>query len=267
MPAFGQTFESHDLAVIGLLIVLEGVLSLDNAMVLGLLARRLPVPLRNKALAYGLAGAFVFRTVAVISASLLLKITWMKLLGGAYLLYMAAKHFVSPDPSETPSSADATPPTSSANPNSTHRWTFWRAVIAIELTDIAFAVDSIIAAMGVIGSPPPNHPADQHHPKLWVVIVGGILGVILMRFAAAAFVKLLEKFPRLETSAYLLVGVIGLKLVLDWYFNPPGNLAPHTLDFHHASHWAFWAFWGAMILSFLVGFIPHRPTPAQPGSR
>src|SRR4051794_4841373 len=92
MP-FGQTFEPHDLIVIGVLIVLEGVLSLDNALVLGLLARRLPKHLRPRALTYGLIGAFVFRVVAICLAGFLLKWELPKLLGGLYLLWVAGKYF------------------------------------------------------------------------------------------------------------------------------------------------------------------------------
>src|SRR3954453_10725246 len=90
---FGQTFQPHDLLVVLLLVVLEGVLSIDNALVLGLLARRLPKSLQKKALTYGLIGAFVFRGVAVLTAAYLLQWRWVKLLGGAYLLWVAFKHF------------------------------------------------------------------------------------------------------------------------------------------------------------------------------
>src|SRR5215212_4619083 len=90
---FGQTFELHDLAIVGLLVVLEGVLSIDNALVLGILAKRLPKHLRSRALTYGLIGAFVFRIIAIAAASLLLKWTFAKFLGGAYLVYVAVHHF------------------------------------------------------------------------------------------------------------------------------------------------------------------------------
>src|SRR4051794_31816310 len=91
---FGQTFEFHDLFVVGLLVVLEGVLSIDNALVLGLLAKRLPRHLRNKALTYGLIGALVFRIAAIGTASILLRWTLAKFLGGAYLVYVAVHHFL-----------------------------------------------------------------------------------------------------------------------------------------------------------------------------
>src|SRR4051812_29308075 len=91
---FGQTFDANDLLVIGILVVLEGVLSIDNALVLGLLARRLPRKLQGKALTYGLLGAFVFRVIAIATASYLLHWRVAKLLGGAYLVWVAVKHFL-----------------------------------------------------------------------------------------------------------------------------------------------------------------------------
>src|SRR3954469_24517424 len=90
---FGQTFEPHDLIVIGVLVVLEGVLSIDNALVLGLLARRLPKHLQSRALTYGLVGAFVFRLIAVATAAYLLHWQIVKLAGGLYLVWVAIKHF------------------------------------------------------------------------------------------------------------------------------------------------------------------------------
>src|SRR5258708_17330931 len=91
---FNQSFDLHDLFVILVLIVLEGVLSIDNALVLGLLARRLPQGQRRKALTYGLIGAFVFRVIAIFCASWLLRSRFVKLLGGAYLVYLALRHLL-----------------------------------------------------------------------------------------------------------------------------------------------------------------------------
>ncbi len=99
--------------------------------------------------------------------------------------------------------------------------------MVIEFTDMAFAVDSILAAIALVGPKPSDHVG--LHPKLWVVVTGGMLGVILMRLAAVVFIRLLEKFPRFETSAYLLVSVIGLKLILDYVFND--YMQSHMLNF------------------------------------
>jgi predicted tellurium resistance membrane protein TerC len=133
---------------------------------------------------------------------------------------------------------------------------FWPTVAVIELTDIAFAVDSILAAIGVLPAKPAGHSADAVHPKLWVVIVGGLLGVILMRFAAVIFIRLLERFPRFSSAAYWLVLVIGAKLLIDWGFNSKEH--PHNVDFHSPSALEFWLFWGAMAGSFAIGFIPKK---------
>lgn len=280
---YGQEISWSDLSVVGLLVLLEGVLSIDNALVLGLLAKRLPAHQRPKALTYGLVGAFAFRLIAIGTASFLLRWTWVKLLGGGYLAYVAIRHLffeskethsasVTVDPSgELVLTGEAGSPLTPEHeaeeieqrvlipvPEVTSQPTarFWPTVAVIELTDIAFAVDSILAAVALVGSPPPGHPPDAVHPKLWVVITGGVLGVILMRFAAVIFIRLLERFPRFETSAYLLVLVIGGKLLADWGFNTPEH--PHRVDFHDFQHPAFWTFWTLMIVCFAIGFIPKR---------
>jgi YkoY family integral membrane protein len=261
---FGQTFDVPDIFVILMLVVLEGVLSIDNALVLGLLAKRLPVHQQKRALTYGLIGAFVFRLLAIATATYLLKWTIFKLLGGAYLLWVAIKHFAvdsrSHDKESVTLGPDGMPllgqdnvPLKSAGRAVAK---FWPTVFVIEMTDIAFAVDSIVAAIAFVGPAPRDLPAEALHPKLWVVLIGGFMGVILMRLAAVIFIKLLEKFPRFETSAYLLVIVIGLKLVVDWAANTKEH--PHRVDFHSPTHVEFWAFWILMLACFGVGFIPKN---------
>lgn len=263
----GQEMVPADLVIVGLLIVLEGLLSIDNALVLGMLAKRLPKNMRARALSYGLIGAFVFRVIAILTAGFLLKYTFVKLLGGGYLVFIAVKHLfleqsdggeekmvldevgnpklVDAETGEsldidrenieieqrvpiaaglvTQDGVDAPgtmyPEGATINVAKHTTGLFWKTVLVIELTDIAFAVDSILAAMALAGS---------RTEKLWVVITGGILGVVLMRFAAAAFVRLLERFPRFELSAYLLVCVIGIKLLADWAFNSDWSFAGST---------------------------------------
>src|SRR5947208_13069071 len=90
---FGQKAEPHDAMIVALLVVLEGVLSIDNALVLGLLAKRVPKRLQARALTYGLVGALFFRMAAIGAAAYLLQWTCAKLLGGLYLIYVSVKHF------------------------------------------------------------------------------------------------------------------------------------------------------------------------------
>jgi YkoY family integral membrane protein len=277
-----QSFELHDLAVLGLLVVLEGVLSIDNALVLGLIARRLPKPLQGNALTFGLIGAFIFRFIAIALAAYLLHWQIVKLVGGLYLVYISLKHFFFGAQETTPDKMTATPQgdvTLTApdggelsterqdveieerspfpGTGSLMRVGFWSTVAVLALTDIAFAMDSILAAIGVVGARP---------RKLWLVICGGLLGIVVLRFAAVMFIKLLEKFPRLETSAYLLVIVIGGKLIADWGFNrPPADISAADLanfhgmlDFHSYHSPAFWVFWLLMLFCFAAGFLPPR---------
>jgi YkoY family integral membrane protein len=281
---WGQSLAWGDLAIVGLLVLLEGALSIDNALVLGLLAKRLPKEEQKQALTYGLVGAFVFRFAAVLMATLLLKWRIVKLVGGGYLVYIAIKHMffeAGEDDGEVHLSAAEEPtlvheatgrplteaeqideleqrsplPVSLEAP--TRRLAkFWPTVLVIELTDIAFAVDSILAAIGMLPPKAADHPDDAVHPKLWVVVLGGLLGVILMRFAAVIFIKLLERFPRFSTAAYVLVFVIGAKLLIDWGFNSAAD--PHRVDFHSPASPAFWIFWGAMAASFALGFLPKK---------
>lgn len=290
-PMFwSQTFNNRDLLVILLLVLLEGLLSIDNALVLGLLASRVPKALQGRALTYGLVGAFVFRFVAVATAQYLLEWHVVKLLGGGYLIYIAVKHlfFESQEESSNTITTDAagdpelrdtvTGAALSADqemleikervpvpvPEERLRAgkSFWMTVVVIELTDIAFAVDSILAAIGLVGPPPAGHPETAFHPKLWVVVTGGLLGIVLMRVAAAMFIRLLEKFPRFELSAYLLIIVIGLKLLADWAFNSQAH--PHAVDFHNYAKPEFWIFWLSMVAAFGVGFLPARKSAAKP---
>lgn len=188
-------FQPSDLLVVLVLIVLEGLLSCDNAVVLALLVKHLPPEQRGRALRYGIIGAYVFRVIAIILATWMMSKWYLKVLGGVYLLYMGISHFLKKKPSE-------------AEPEvkQIRRWLglspFWSTVVAVELTDIVFSVDSIAAAVAL-------------SDKMWVLILGGLLGILAMRFAAQGFVSLLQKFPRLEGAAFAAVAFIGLKLLCE----------------------------------------------------
>jgi len=217
--------ETQDLFLIGFLIFLEGILSIDNALVLAVLARGLPKEQQRRALTYGLAGAVVFRLIALGLVTHLIRWNWVKFVGGGYLLFIALKHFIwgGGDDDET---------------KTLRKVSFWRVVAVIELTDIAFALDSILAAVALSS-------------KFWVVFTGGVLGVIMMRFAASIFIRVLERFPNFENTAYMLVMVIGVKVILE-------GLRLPGVDFHSPSHPSFWLFWLLMIGCVIYGFKPKR---------
>ncbi len=217
---------SQDLFVIGVLIFLEGILSVDNALVLAILAKHLPKDQQKKALTYGLVGAFVFRLIALAMVVYLVKWRWVKFVGGGYLLYIGIKHLFFGENKE-----DLSKKVKKAG--------FWQTVIAIELTDIAFAVDSILAGVALT-------------KKLWVVFTGGVIGIVMMRFAASKFIVIIEKYPQLEKTAYLLVTIIGTKVIVE-------GLSIPGIDFHSPSGPAFWVFWILMAVCIAYGFMKKKP--------
>src|SRR5689334_13459893 len=122
-----------DFVTIALLVVLEGLLSVDNAMVLAVLVLGLPERDQRKALRYGIVGAFVFRGVATLLAVYLIRLWWVKLVGGGYLLYLVYNHFGSGGSAEE-----------RRTPRRAAPWmgltAFWATVVKVELTDIVFAI-------------------------------------------------------------------------------------------------------------------------------
>lgn len=241
---FGQTFHVSDLAGVGALIVLEALLSADNALVLAIMVRHLPKKLQQKALLYGLGGAFVFRFIAIIFAAVVLKQWWLQGAGALYLLALPIKHFLTHKKGDDAKAV---------------KGGFWQTVIAVELTDIAFALDSVLAGIGFISRPGQGILED----KIWVVYAGAIIGIILLRFAASLFIRLLEKYPDLDHVAYLLVGWVGVKLLFhaaakfqEIYPNSLSFTIPHL---HEA------VFWGGLGLIAVVGGIVAyvRRTPGD----
>lgn len=184
--------EIHDIFTVVVLALLEGILSVDNALVLAILVRHLPEDRRKKALRYGIWGAFAFRLLALVFATFLLQYSAFKLIGGAYLIYLAIKHMFLGLGGESNKKVDSSVRA------------FWRIVLVVELTDIVFSTDSITTAVAFSN-------------KLWVLWFGGAAGIVLMRFLSGFFVKALERYPKLEDLAYQLVFFVGVKLSLETF--------------------------------------------------
>jgi YkoY family integral membrane protein len=185
-----------DLLTIGLLVALEGLLSADNAMVLAVLVLGLPRPQQKKALRYGILGAFAFRTVAVLLAVFLIKLGFVKLGGAAYLLYLSAHHFLGGGDAEQ---RRAVPPAKPAFGLSA----FWATVVKVELTDIVFAIDSILVAVAM-------------SPKTWVILTGGLLGIVMMRLVIGKLLSIVERYPPLVDGAFIIIAWVGVKLLLEF---------------------------------------------------
>jgi YkoY family integral membrane protein len=185
-----------DFVTIGLLVVLEGLLSADNALVLALMILGLPRRDQKKALRYGLVGAFGFRTIATLLAAYLIRIEWVKLLGGLYLLYLTFQHF-----SQTGGGAER------GKPRPAQPWiglsALWGTVVKVELVNIAFSVDSILVAVAM-------------SPKVWVVLSGGLLGIIAIRVVISQLLALVRKYPAIVDGAFIIIAWVGFKLLLEY---------------------------------------------------
>src|SRR5215831_20906806 len=188
-------FTPSDFLTVGLLVALEGLLSADNALVLAILVLGLPKPDQKKALRYGILGAFFFRTVATLLAVYLIRLGWVKLAGAGYLLYLVYRHFTTGDAGERQSKKEAKPAFGLS--------AFWATVVKVELTDIVFAIDSILVAVAM-------------SPKTWVVITGGILGIIAMRLVIGKLLSLVERYPPLVDGAFVIIGWVAVKLIVEF---------------------------------------------------
>lgn len=185
-----------DFVTVAVLVVLEGLLSADNALVLAMMILGLPRRDQKKALRYGLVGAFGFRTIATLAATHLIRIEWVKILGGAYLLYLCYEHFF-----RSASAAERTKPTP-AQP-----WlgmsALWGTVVKVELVNIAFSVDSILVAVGL-------------SKKTWVVLAGGLLGIVAIRVVIGQLLSLVRKYPAIVDGAFIIIAWVGAKLLLEY---------------------------------------------------
>lgn len=194
--------------VILTLILIEGVLSVDNAAVLATMVMRLPREQRGKALKYGIIGAYAFRGLCLVLASWLMSIWWLEPIGGLYLLWLAWKHFTRHESVEV-QGAEAV----ATEGNWLYRHTigrlgpFWATVVAVEIMDLAFSIDNVLAAVAYVK----NFPMPS---KLILVCTGVFLGILAMRFAAQGFVRLMHRYPFLESCAFVVIGILGVKLML-----------------------------------------------------
>lgn len=210
------------LLVVLILIVIEGILSVDNAAVLATMVMKLPPEQRGKALKYGIIGAYVFRGICLALAAWLITIWWLEPLGGLYLLWLAWSHF-----SKKQSVVDADEQAPVLEGGVLYRNSigllgpFWATVVAVEVMDLAFSIDNVVAAVAYVK----NFPMPS---KLVLVCTGVFLGILTMRFAAQGFVKLMQRYPFLETCAFVVIGILGIKLVL----SVPRHFLTPDCEFH-----------------------------------
>ncbi|MBO9692136.1 TerC family protein [Chryseobacterium sp.] len=218
---------AKSMAIVANLILIESLLSVDNAAVLATIVMDLPEQQRKKALKYGILGAYVFRGLALIFASVLISVWWLKPLGGVYLLYISIDWFIK----KIKNTSDEE--SLEESPNKESSWLyknsigllgpFWATVAIVEVMDLAFSIDNVFAAVAF-------------SDNLLLITLGVFIGILAMRFIAQWFVRLMQVFPFLETAAFIVITVLGIKLGLSLYehFYPSTAFAQflgsHTME-------------------------------------
>lgn len=206
-------FDLNFFYIILQVIFLEGILSIDNAAVLGAMVSVLPKkemvpwpgPLkflgppvhrllggqRAAALKVGLLGAYLGRGLMLVMASFVIRNHFLKIMGAAYLIKLAFENLGEPEPGEE----------CQAQTRRVDGKGFWNVVIAVELADLAFSLDNVVAVVAL-------------SDNLWIVLFGVFIGIVTMRFAAGLFTLMIAKEPMLKPAAYIVVFNIGAELIL-----------------------------------------------------
>jgi YkoY family integral membrane protein len=246
--------------VLAVLVVLEGLLAADNALVLAIMVKHLPDEKRKKALFYGLLGAFIFRLGSLFLISFLVDVWQVQAIGALYLLYISINHIVKKvmgSRNKTDEAADSTPKKPKRQSG------FWMTVFKVEVADIAFAVDSILAAVALaVALPPSGLPpiGGLDGGQFIVIFLGGFIGLVIMRFAASFFVKLLHSRPGLEVAAFVIVGWVGVKLAVITLAHPSlGVLDEH---FPENKIWKF-GFYIVLITIAVCGWFLSSKVPEK----
>lgn len=219
------------LTIILQLIFLECILSIDNAAVMGAMVAHLPddepTPWpkslqrtfawadrilgsqRDAALKVGLFGAYAGRILMLALASLIVRLPWVHAIGAAYLIYLAASHFFELFQEQR----------AGAQGGSRHQQRgFWGVVLALNLADMAFSLDNVVAAVAL-------------SDRLWIVILGVGIGIVIIRFGATIFTRLIDWEPALEHAAYLLLFAIGAELLIElWLHIEIGDLVKFAVS-------------------------------------
>jgi YkoY family integral membrane protein len=217
-----------DLMTVGLLVILEGLLSADNALVVAVMILGLPRRQQKMALRYGLLGAFAFRIVATLLAVYLIRLAWVKLLGGLYLVYLTYQHFFRSGDAEQRS-----------KPRPAKPWlglsALWGTILKVELVNVAFSVDSILVAVAVSS-------------KTWVVLTGGLLGIVAMRIVIAQLLVIVRRYPTLVDGAFVIIALVGAKLLIEY------ASAMNWIHYEMPK----WLSLGLIAITFLIAYLQAR---------
>jgi YkoY family integral membrane protein len=220
--------QASDFVTIALLVLIEGLLSADNALVMAIMVLGLPMQERAKALQYGLVGGFILRIIATVLAVYLIRIAWVKLLGGGYLLYLVWEHFARSGSAEERRTPPEAKPAFGLS-------AMWATIAKVEMVNLAFSVDSILVAVAM-------------SPKAWVVMTGGVLGIVALRLVVGQLLSVIERYPALVDGAFIIIAWVGIKLLLEYF---------HTIGLVHFEI-PKWLSLGLIVVIFVISLIYAR---------
>jgi YkoY family integral membrane protein len=172
------------------LIIIEGLLSVDNALAIAAMASHLPGEQKQLALKLGIIGAYVFRGIALFCAGAIIANPWLKIVGAAYLIYLMSQHFAEKAAEEEAEAEGGDSAVHTAGRG------LVATIVGIEIMDLSLSVDNVVAAVAL-------------SDKLWVVCTGVFIGILALRFVAGLCIKLIERFPILESTSFVLIGYVG----------------------------------------------------------
>ena len=195
IPTLDQVDSWYEIfTLLPILISLELLLSADNAVALASLTKSLESSeLRSRALNIGITISLLFRIFLILLSNLLLKFIFIRIFAGLYLIYLFISNvLINPELLNSESDKFMTQ----------NKFKFLKVVALLSITDFAFSIDSITTAVAI---------SDQYI----LIIFGAIIGVLALRFTSGIFLKLLDRFSRLETAGYIAILIVGIKLLLN----------------------------------------------------
>lgn len=203
-----------------ILVALEAVLSADNAIALAAIAQGLETPeQQRKALNIGLIAAYVLRITLIFTATWVINFWQVELLGALYLLWLVFRYFTSNEDDQ-------------GHSHTLEFSSLWQAIPMIAVTDLAFSLDSVTTAIAVA-------------EDIWLIVIGGTIGVITLRFLAGLFIRWLDEFSHLEDAGFVTVGFVGVRLLLKAVY--PSLVVPE------------WIMISAILAMFVWGFSKRNP--------
>ena len=235
MPAFLQ---AAAMIILGLILI-EGLLSVDNALGIAAMASHLPKHQQRPALRWGIVGAYVFRALALVLVGWLMHNMWVKWFGAAYLIYLGASHLQLKAHVEHEDAGALAAKTAGKS--------FLMTIASIELMDLSLSIDNVVAAVGMVNGVKAI-PEELH---IWVVCLGVFIGIAALRLVAGWCIGIIEKYPILGYTAFVLVGFVGFALCLEMGLECAG------IEWHMGIGLKFSVIVAVVALSIAYQIYPH----------